>query len=349
MKRTTSNEDRCIATTGSDHVARSKSPDVCKVPGQGPQPFDNWVNSSELKKGATQCTFIAGEKVWTEHGELGPLSEPGHGGTAKGVASVDYRGATRATSFSIDVFFEGGAVVRADDTTTQNKANTNGIVMPAAGTYRQTAGTAAGWDLPGLLKILCKKDKALVDYTRNNIDLYKVDRVYFEDPYFDGTTWGTKLFEAGGTSGGGDIVVLSTTSNQSAATTLYHEVWHDQQSPTMGWPHPSEDEAYYQTELWTIDRGLPGQGGGTLRTTNAAGATVPVSMKDFAAYVDVRLSRSDDRTARLEGRRVRQEQERNQVATPNDGQEQVEGFEEGRHDGRASTDRRKDAHPRPPW
>src|SRR5947209_13696089 len=79
----------------------------------------------------------------------------------------------------------------------------------------------AGWDLPCLLKVLCKHDSAVVDHIRKNITLYKVDRVYFEDNYFDGKTWTTKTFEAGGTSGAGEITFLSSDTCNGAATTLY--------------------------------------------------------------------------------------------------------------------------------
>jgi hypothetical protein len=145
--------------------------------------------------------------------------------------------------------------------------------------------TAASWDMPCLLKILCGKDKSVIDHVRNNIDLYKVDKVYFEDPYFDGTKWTTKHFEAGGTSGGGEITFLSSDSCESAATTLFHETWHSKQPAGMGWPHPAEDDAYYNAELWTIDRGLPGQAGPRLRTKDATGKTVP-DKAEIKKYVD---------------------------------------------------------------
>lgn len=126
-------------------------------------------------------------------------------------------------------------------------------------TCRAGAKKAASWDMACLLKILCAKNKDVIDHVRNNVDLYKVDRVYFDDPYFDGAKWTTKHFEAGGTSGGSEITFLSKDSCEDAATTLYHETWHDKQPADMVWPHPSEDDAYYQAELWTIEQGLPGQ------------------------------------------------------------------------------------------
>ena len=150
---------------------------------------------------------------------------------------------------------------------------------------RTGAKKSGAWDMPCLLKILCAKDKDYIDHVRANVQLYKVDSVFFEDPYFDGKSWTTKHFEAGGTSGGGEMTFLSSDSCESAATTLYHETVHDKQAPGMGWPHPAEDDAYYQTELWTIERGLPGQAGTRLRTTDSTGRTVP-DKAEITRYVD---------------------------------------------------------------
>lgn len=144
---------------------------------------------------------------------------------------------------------------------------------------------APGWDLPCLLNILCKKDSDVIDHVRKNVNLYKVDRVYFEDNYFDGKSWVIKTFEAGGTNGGGDITFLAGDNCVSAATTLYHETWHSKQPAGMGWPHTSEDDAYYNTELWTIERGLPGQQGNDLRMKNAKGKWAP-DKKAIEKFVD---------------------------------------------------------------
>lgn len=133
MASTTSNSGRAIVTAGTKHEAFAGPPDICKVPGvPAPQPFPNWVKSEKLAKGATSTIFIAGKPVWTSAGELGPPSDPPHAGVAKGVKSGTYRGEAAPTSYSTDVFFEGNAVVRAFDTTTQNHQNTVGLVIPEA-------------------------------------------------------------------------------------------------------------------------------------------------------------------------------------------------------------------------
>ena len=133
----------------------------------------------------------------------------------------------------------------------------------------------AQWDMNCALCRLCKTAPDMVDEMRNSQTVYQVDRVFFEDPWFDGTQWTTKTFEAGGTSGGGEITILTDTDCDEAATTLYHETWHAKQPPGMGWPHPAEDDAYYHTELWTIENGLPSQGNPPLRKTDSSGKVVP--------------------------------------------------------------------------
>jgi hypothetical protein len=46
-------------------------------------------------------------------------------------------------------------------------------------------------------------------------------------------------------------------SCEGAAISFYHELWHQYQPAGMGWPEPSEDDAYYNDQLWSKARGLP--------------------------------------------------------------------------------------------
>lgn len=133
MSETTSNHGRVIVTKGTDHCAVTLGPtDVCLVPGPPhPEPFPNIVKSDKLAKGATTTAFIANQPVCTSIGELGPPSDPAHPGVLGGVVSGTYRFEAKATSYSSDVFFEGNAAVRVFDTTTQNHANTTGMVLPS--------------------------------------------------------------------------------------------------------------------------------------------------------------------------------------------------------------------------
>lgn len=130
------------------------------------------------------------------------------------------------------------------------------------------------WTIQGLLDILCPKDCALVDDIRNNVGtLSGYGRIYYNDPYYDGTRWTTRLFEGAGSSGAGGIAVLNNESNESVAVTFKHEMHHHHQPSSMSWLE-KEYDAYTTTEQWTIDRGLPSQGQ-NFRTVDANGNTVP--------------------------------------------------------------------------
>jgi lysozyme family protein len=184
----TSNDKKDIATKGTLHVAFATWPDMCKVPALNmmPFPFPNWVLSKKLTKGATTKSFIADFPVWTSIGELGPPSEPAHFGTGGGVTSGTYRDVAMATSYSKDVFFEGNAAVRLNDTTTQNKANTTGLVLygPTLGIFAK----ADDYDFQIALKRVLKYEGGLDDdpddaggrtnkgITHTEYDKYRVEK-----------------------------------------------------------------------------------------------------------------------------------------------------------------------------
>ena len=69
--------------------------------------------------------------------------------------------------------------------------------------------------------------------------------------------------------------MLADQTCEGAAITFYHEVWHQNQPSSMGWPEPAEDDAYYNTELWTIKRGLLSQGKGLRKKDAVTGKIVP--------------------------------------------------------------------------
>src|SRR5262245_54271529 len=106
------------------------------------------------------------------------------------------------------------------------------------------------WSVAGVLKILCKNDKKIVEQLRKTT-VKTADDIYFDDPYFDGKQWTIKKFPAAGSSDSEEklIGILSKQSNEEAVDTIYHEIWHQNQPPGMGWPYPSEDDAFYNTEL----------------------------------------------------------------------------------------------------
>jgi hypothetical protein len=135
-------------------------------------------------------------------------------------------------------------------------------------------GAPAPWDVACVLKIMCAKDKNVIDQL-GKTTVNTADDIFWDDPIFDGKKWTTKRFPGGGSADpvAKEITVLNRTSCEDAAETFYHEVWHQNQPAGMGWPDPAEDDAYFNTEQWTIDRGLSGRP--ALRTVNAAGKTVP--------------------------------------------------------------------------
>jgi hypothetical protein len=134
MPNTTSNQNRPIANKGSTHVAAATTPDVHHVDLLPAVhiPFPNTVPSTRLLEGATTNTFIGKQPIWTEAGALGPLSDPEHDWAKPGIKSKTYRLEAKATSWAADVYAEGKAVIRTYDTTTQNHANTEGLVLPDA-------------------------------------------------------------------------------------------------------------------------------------------------------------------------------------------------------------------------
>jgi hypothetical protein len=141
------------------------------------------------------------------------------------------------------------------------------------------------WDVDCVKKILCKSDPAVVDQLAKTT-VKTADNIYYDDPYFDGAKWTTKRFQAGGSAdpASKQIMILSDTSCEGAAITFYHEVWHQNQPPGMGWPEPAEDDAYYNTEQWTIDRGLPTQHPG-LRTKDSVTKKLVPDKKAIRAFV----------------------------------------------------------------
>lgn len=130
MSDTSGNQNLAIATNGTSHVSMTMGPtDVCKLPNNVPAPFPNFIAISGNLQAGTTNTFIVNQPVWIQRSNLGPVSDPGHPGVNKGVASGTYRGIAKATSWSKDVLKEGQFVVRTNDSTTQNNANTSGMVM----------------------------------------------------------------------------------------------------------------------------------------------------------------------------------------------------------------------------
>jgi hypothetical protein len=153
------------------------------------------------------------------------------------------------------------------------------------------ANTGHKW-LDDALNIMCPKDKAYLDDLRaRGVTITAFDRIYWEDPYYDGTRWTTKHFEGGGSTSGTDMnIVISHDDGTGTwkpnppadvAQTIYHEGIHTGQPTSMSW-RDKEYEAYTKSEQWCIDHGLPESFPG-FRKTDGSGKSVPdtAKIKDF--------------------------------------------------------------------
>jgi hypothetical protein len=150
------------------------------------------------------------------------------------------------------------------------------------------------------LKIMCPKDKAFLDDLRaRGVTLTAYDRIYYDDPYYDGTKWTTKRFEAGGSTSGTHIdIVTGGMSDTAVAETLYHEGVHTGQPSSMSW-NAAEYDAYTKGEQWRIDHGLPESRPG-FRTKDANGKPVP-DTKAIKAFVDKEYPIAVDKPAKPSG------------------------------------------------
>lgn len=174
-------------------------------------------------------------------------------------------------------------------------ATTSGGSLPAGCTTAPcplAAPPVEPW-LRDALAIMCPKDKAFLDGLRaRGVTVTAFDRIYYEDPYYDGTKWTTKHFEGGGSTSGTHINLLSKQPDgkggfvdaapAETAETIFHEGTHTGQPSSMPWSE-KEYDAYTRTEQWAIDHGIPGRPG--FRTTDSSGKPVP-DTKAIRAFVD---------------------------------------------------------------
>jgi len=104
---------------------------------------------------------------------------------------------------------------------------------------------------------MCPQDKAfLQDLKARGVTITAFDRIYFEDPYYDGKAWTTKTFEAGGTTNGNEINIIQSPSGANNASTLFHEGTHTAQPNNVPW-REQEYDAYVKEDQWRISHGLP--------------------------------------------------------------------------------------------
>ena len=159
-------------------------------------------------------------------------------------------------------------------------------------------GGDADWDVPCVLALLCPLDSPVVTQLRGTT-VEVADRIFWEDPFYDGANWTTRTFEGGGSSSASlrQIGLLSDASCSSAVDTIVHEIRHQNQ-PSGGTTLSNEFDAYRFTEQWLVDRGLPGRA--SFRGTDpVTGATI---VNDAAIDTFVRAQYPGPTTARTAGR-----------------------------------------------
>ena len=250
-----------------DYIARkqggwkvvSLAPDVCKTPmGSSTPPVPYPVTAELAQSGKTAATVRAnGHELVLFDASLVSKTLGDAAGSAKGVKSGTVGAASWPKGRSSSVFVQGKPVVRHDDEFWMNGSH------------------GGNWTIAELLKVLCPKDKDVVDDLAET-DVYIADDIYYDDLIYDGSQWTVDRFPGGGSWGGDSLLMLATGSAQAAATTAYHELIHKHQDPSMSW-QAMEEDAYYRTEAWAIERGMPAPDidGFEFRTTKADGALVP--------------------------------------------------------------------------
>lgn len=120
-----------------------------------------------------------------------------------------------------------------------------------------STGTATGKWVQDILKVMCPQDKAFLQQLRaRGVQITAYDRIYFDDPYYDGTQWTTKRFEAGGTTNGNKINMIRTGDPAEDASIIYHEGVHTGQPSSLAW-RDQEYEAYIKEDAWRLSRGMP--------------------------------------------------------------------------------------------
>jgi hypothetical protein len=128
------------------------------------------------------------------------------------------------------------------------------------------------WNMACILEILCPWNKNLVENVLPKFDIITFDSRTFPTETWDGASWVPGTFVSGGFKGGNKMGFSNTTSCEEFAFTVYHEGWHAQQPSSLTGVVDTEKDAYINTEQWSIDMGVPGQGG--LRTKSGSGEDI---------------------------------------------------------------------------
>lgn len=138
--------------------------------------------------------------------------------------------------------------------------------------------------LAAVLAIMCPADRDFLTALRNRgVTVTAFDRIYFDDPYYDGANWITRRFEAGGSTLGTHINMIRDPVAATNAATIYHEGVHTGQPAAMAW-RDKEYEAYTLEEAWRETHGVPSHQA-DFRNVDALGHASP-NVAAIRAFVD---------------------------------------------------------------
>jgi Flp pilus assembly pilin Flp len=178
----------------------------------------------------------------------------------------------------------GGVSGLSDDDPLRSALSDESAAAPRASASAGSKSAAAAKLIADVLNVMCPKDKAfLADLKARGVTVTAFDKIYFDDPYFDGTKWTTKRFDAGGTTLGTKINMIRSTSAAENAATIFHEGVHTGQPSSMAW-RDKEYDAYVKEDQWRISHGLPPHTS-SFRTVDAAGNPV-TDVAAVRAFVD---------------------------------------------------------------
>src|SRR6185436_228023 len=116
------------------------------------------------------------------------------------------------------------------------------------------------WNVPCLLGILCQQDRTVIDRLHDTMNVKSATRIVADEWTFTGGAWReTHRDNILGINNQLEhlVVIRSDRTCAQAASTLFHEVHHEGQDPTVPW-ETREIDAYPVTAEWDIRRGIPG-------------------------------------------------------------------------------------------
>ncbi len=161
-----------------------------------------------------------------------------------------------------------------------------------------------------LLALLCPWNRALVaDFRNANFRIILVDRLFWADEMFDGTSWQPNPMEGAGETENSVLRIRKMDTCDVVAQTIYHEHQHAR-SPRRLRTQPWADEetnAYTLETSWSISRGLSPNP--SLVTTNPLTGVTSVNTagisSQVATYPGMVAGSTDEVIAKVGSSRVR--------------------------------------------